>query len=122
MTARQDIEKYLGQWLELTQEEAGAIQLSKWKQLREIQSAKESLKSSLSAARERMLTEIGSWIGTAIEPLRAEVGRLASLEGRNAALLTAKMKKARVEQEKRVEAQRNLRRLRRSYGSVPDRD
>jgi hypothetical protein len=118
MNARQDIEKYLGQWFELTQAEAGAIQSAEWTEVREIQTAKATLQKSLTAARERLMAEENSGLlmpGTDA-PLRAEVGKLVSQESRNAELLAAQMRRARAEQEKRAESLRNLRRLQRSYG------
>jgi hypothetical protein len=118
MRAKQDIEKYLGQWFELTQAEAGAIQSAEWAEVREIQSAKAALQKSLSAARERLMTEEGvdSLMPKSTDPLRVELGRLASLESRNEELVATQMRQARVEMEKRAEALRNLRRLQRSYG------
>lgn len=118
MKARHDIEKFLGRWFELTQAEAGAIQTSEWTELREIQSAKAELQKSLTAARERLMAEDGngSLAPKNTDPLRLELGRLASLESRNEAMLAAQMRQARVEQEKRSESLRNLRRLQRSYG------
>jgi hypothetical protein len=118
MNARQDIEKYLGQWFELTQAEAGAIQSAEWTEVREIQSAKAALQKSLTAARERLMAEENSGLLApgADEPLRAELGRLVSQESRNAELVAAQMRRARAEQEKRAESLRNLRRLQRSYG------
>ena len=118
MNARQDIEKYLGQWFELTQAEAGAIQSAEWTEVREIQAAKAALQKSLTAARERLMAEENSGLlaTAADEPLRAEVGKLVSQESRNAELLAAQMRRARAEQEKRAESLRNLRRLQRSYG------
>jgi hypothetical protein len=118
MKARQDIEKFLGQWLELTQAEAGAIQTAEWTEVREIQSAKAELQKSLTAARERLMAEEsgGMFAPKADDPLQAELGRLVSRENRNAELLAAQMRRVRAEQEKRAESLRNLRRLQRSYG------
>jgi hypothetical protein len=118
MNARQDIEKYLGQWFELTQAEAGAIQSAEWTEVREIQTAKAALQKSLTAARERLMAEENSGLLApgADGPLRAEVGKLVSQESRNAELLAAQIRRARAEQEKRAESLRNLRRLQRSYG------
>ncbi len=118
MKARQDIEKYLSQWFELTQAEAGAIQTSEWTEVREIQSAKAELQKSLTAARERLMAEDDGGLLPAKtnDPLRLELGRLASLETRNSELVAAQMRRARSEQEKRAESVRNLRRLQRSYG------
>jgi hypothetical protein len=118
MNARHDIEKFLGQWLELTQAEAGAIESAEWSEVQEIQSTKAALQKSLSAARERLMAEeSGPLLAPKNDdPLRLEVGRLVSQENRNAELLAAQMRRARAEQEKRAEALRNLRRLQRSYG------
>jgi hypothetical protein len=118
MKARHDIEKFLGQWFELTQAEAGAIQTSEWTEVREIQSAKAELQKSLTAARERLMAECGGGLPAPAntDPLRMDLGRLVSLENRNAELLAAQMRRARAEQEKRAESLRNLRRLQRSYG------
>jgi hypothetical protein len=118
MKARHDIEKFLGQWFELTQAEAGAIQTAEWTEVRDIQFAKAELQKSLSAARERLMTEEngGLLAAKSNDPLRTEIGRLVSQESRNAELLAAQMRRARAEQEKRAESLRNLRRLQRSYG------
>jgi hypothetical protein len=118
MKARQDIEKFLGQWFELTQAEAGAIQTAEWTEVREIQSAKAELQKSLTAARERLMAEEngGLLAQNTNDPLRMEVGRLVSQENRNAELLAAQVQRARAEQERRAESLRNLRRLQRSYG------
>jgi hypothetical protein len=117
MGARQDIEKYLGQWLELTQAEAGAIESSEWAEVRKIQSTKAALQKSLTAARERLMEETGGLLmPKAEDPLRAQIGKLVSRESRNADLAAAKLQSARAEQEKRAESLRNLRRLQRSYG------
>jgi hypothetical protein len=122
MNAQQDIEKFLGQWLELTEAEAGAIQSSKWGKVREIQTGKAALQRSLTAARERWLAEnLGMLAPAAEHPLRMEVARLVSLENRNADLLTAQMRRAQAEKESRAEALRNLRRLERSYGRRMDK-
>ena len=118
MGARQDIERFLSQWFELTQAEAGAIESAEWAELREIQSAKAALQKSLSAARERLMAEetAGLFEAAVDIPLRAEIGRLVSHENRNAELLAAQMRRAQAEQVKRAESLRNLRRLQRSYG------
>ena len=118
MRARHDIEKFLGQWFELTQAEAGAIQTAEWTEVRDIQFAKAELQKSLSAARERLMTEEngGMLAPKTDDPLRTEIGRLVSQENRNAELLAAQMRRVREELEKRAESLRNLRRLQRSYG------
>jgi hypothetical protein len=118
MRARHDIEKFLGQWFELTQAEAGAIQTAEWTEVRDIQFAKSELQKSLSAAREKLMAEEngGLLAPKTDDPLRKELGRLVSQESRNAELLAAQMRRARAEQEKRAESLRNLRRLQRSYG------
>jgi hypothetical protein len=118
MKARQEIEKFLGRWFELTQAEAGAIQTAEWTEVREIQSAKAELQKSLTAARERLMKEEsgGLLASTPDDPLRAKLGRLVSRESRNAELLAAQMRRVREELEKRAESLRNLRRLQRSYG------
>jgi hypothetical protein len=118
MRARHDIEKFLGQWFELTQAEAGAIQTAEWTEVRDIQFAKAELQKSLSAAREKLMAEEngGLLAPKTDDPLRKELGRLVSQENRNAELLAAQMRRARAEQEKRAESLRNLRRLQRSYG------
>jgi hypothetical protein len=118
MSARQDIERFLAQWFELTQAEAGAIQSAEWAEVREIQTTKAALQKSLSEARERLMAEETAG-PLAIGPddrLRAQVGRLVSHENRNAELVVAQVRRARSEQQKRSEALRNLRRLQRSYG------
>ncbi len=122
MSARQDIERFLGQWFELTQAEAGAIQSAEWAEVREIQTAKAALQKSLSAARERLMTEETAGL-FAIGPndlLRTQVARLVSHENRNADLVVTQARRARAEQQKRTDALRNLRRLQQSYGRSED--
>lgn len=122
MSARQDIEKFLGQWFELTQAEAGAIQSAEWAEVREIQTAKAALQKSLSEARERLMAEETAGL-LAIGPndnLRMQLGRLVSHENRNADLVVAQARRARADQQKQTETLRNLRRLQRSYGRSED--
>jgi hypothetical protein len=118
MSARQDIERFLGQWFELTQAEAGAIQSAEWTEVREIQTAKAALQKSLSEARERLMAEetAGLLDFGPNDHLRAQLGRLVSHENRNADLVAVQVRRARTEHQKRAEALRNLRRLQRSYG------
>jgi hypothetical protein len=53
------------------------------------------------------------------KPFRAEIGRLISLEARNAELLAAQMRRARAQQETVDNAWRNLRKIQRSYVRKP---
>jgi hypothetical protein len=124
MSARQDIERFLGQWFELTQAEAGAIRSAEWTEVREIQTAKAALQKSLSAARERLMAEeTGNLFDLGPnDHLHVQVGRLVSHENRNADLVAVQVRRARAEQQKRVESLRNLRRLQRSYGRHSDVD
>lgn len=120
MSARQDINQLLGHWRRLTDAEAGAIQSAAWAALREIQSSKSALQSTISAALEKWSAEHdGVPANTDKHPFRAEVGRLLSLETRNAELLAAQIRRAKAEKQTLADTLRNLRRLSRSYGEKP---
>src|SRR5579863_10684110 len=97
MSARQDIERFLGQWFELTQAEAGAIQSAEWAEVREIQAAKAALQKSLTEARERLMAEetAGLFAIGLNDNLRTTLGRLVSHENRNAELVAAQARRAR---------------------------
>ena len=88
MSARKDIARLLEQWLQLTRDEATAIQSASWPALRDIQSRKAELQKSLSQAEKNWAAENPG----EPKPFRAEVGRLISLVARNAELLAAQMR------------------------------
>ncbi len=121
MTARQEIADLLEHWLQLTHAEAAAIGSAKWQSLKQIQAAKACLQKRLTQARETWLAEYPSKAVAAPgkHPFHAEMGRLLSLETRNAVLLTAKLQRARAQRESLNEAARNLRNVRRSYAPKP---
>jgi hypothetical protein len=117
MAARQEMADLLDQWLQLTHAEAGAIQSAKWPSLKEIQAAKISLQKRLTQTREKWESENSgeTLAGLVKHPFRAEIGRLLSLETRNADLLAAKLRKAHAQRESLNEAARNLRNVHQSY-------
>ena len=119
MSARQDINQLLGHWRKLTDAEAGAIQAAAWAALRDIQSSKNALQATISAALEKWSAENGVPASAGNHPFRAEVSRLLSLETRNAELLAAQIRRAKAEKQTMADTVRNLRRLRLSYGEKP---
>ena len=112
MSARQDMAVLLEQWLQFTEAEGVAIESAAWSRVREIQSRKAALKKSLAEVELRWLRENSSAVP---KPFRAEVGRLISLETRNADLLAAQLRRAQAEQESLNDATRNLHKIQRSY-------
>lgn len=116
MSARQEMDKLLGQWRQLTRAEAGAIQSCAWPDVGAIQSAKQTLQKSLNSALTNWTIENGGRTLPADDPLRLEVGRLISLESRNAELVAVQMRRAEQEMRRQSESLRNLRLLRSSYG------
>ena len=116
MSARQDIEKYLGEWQRLTQAEALAIDSAAWPRVTQVQSAKSSLRDSLTAALEQFAAETGGPL-PADHPLRLEASRLMSLESRNAALLAEQFRRAETKKKALTDSLQNLRRLRKAYGN-----
>lgn len=117
------IAKLLEQWFQLTQDEAVAIQSAAWPTLREIQAAKSLLQTRLGSAREKWESENSAHTHAASvpgkHPFHAELGRLLSMETRNAELLTAQMRRARAERESLNEAARNLRKVQHHYVLKP---
>jgi hypothetical protein len=123
MSALQDISQLLEQWLHYTEAETSAIQSAAWPALHEIQEAKSGLQKSVTDALDRWALE--NHIDTATRaradhPFRCEVNRLISLEARNSQLLSAQFHAKLEEKKSRDEAVLNLRRVRRSYGRMPD--
>ena len=116
MSARQDMAVLLEQWLEFTQAEGIAIESAAWSQVREIQARKAALQKSLAEV-ERSWRRENS--GAVQKPFRAEVGRLISLETRNAELLSAQLRRAEAEQESLNDAALNLHKIQRSYVRQP---
>jgi hypothetical protein len=121
MSARQEMADLLEQWLQMTRAEAGAIRSAKWASLRNIQAAKAGLQQRLTQAKEQWEAENpGKVLGGAGEnAFGAEIGRLLSLETRNAELLTAKLRRAHAQRESLNEAARNLRNVHETYALRP---
>jgi hypothetical protein len=119
MSARQDLDEFLGEWRRLTQAEAAAIQSASWSGVAAIQSAKSALQQSLSDALKRLVAETGSPL-PANHPLRAEAGRLISLENRNADLLAEQIRHAEARMKSQSGVLLNLRRLHLTYGRGHD--
>jgi hypothetical protein len=118
MSARQDLAVLLEQWFQFTQAEGAAIESAAWAEVREIQARKAALQKALAEVELRLGRENS---GAARNTFRATVGRLISLEARNAELLAAQLRRARAQQESLNEAERNLHKIQRSYvrRSVP---
>ncbi len=114
MSAQQDIARLLGEWRELSKAEGAAIQSAQWNTVREVQSRKADLQTSLAAAEAKWVAENSPNASTP-KPFRAEVARLISLEERNADLLAAQIRRARAQQETINQSWRNLRKIQRSY-------
>jgi hypothetical protein len=121
MSARKDMARLLEEWLQLTQAEGAAIQSAAWSAVKEIQARKTELQKSLAEAELNWAAENpGDTSGVpAPKPFRTEVGRLISLEARNAELLAAQLRRARAQQEALDQAYRNLRKIQRSYARKP---
>lgn len=119
MSAHGEVERLLAEWLELTRAEAGAIQSAAWCSVGEIQSSKARLQTSLTRAVQQWTVENGWQSLPANHPFQARVGRLISLETRNAQLVAAQMLRVQAERRRCAEDLLNLRRLQRSYGRTP---
>ncbi len=121
MSARKDTARLLDQWRELTQAEGAAIQSATWPAVKEIQARKTELQKSLAEAEQNWAAEnpVDAAGVPPAKPFRTEVGRLISLEARNAELLAAQLRRARARQEDLEQAYRNLRRIQRSYVRKP---
>ncbi len=119
MSARQDIAGLLQQWRRLTEAEGGAIQTAAWAAVKEIEAAKAGLQKELSRAMGKW-TEENAGAVLSINPFRAEVDRLISLEMRNREWLAAQQQRAQMEKESSDRALRTLRRVQRSYARQPD--
>jgi len=119
MAARQEMADLLDQWLQLTHAEAGAIQSATWPSLKDIQAAKVTLQKRFNQTREKWESENSGKTSqdTVNNPFRAEIGRLLSLETRNAGLLAAKLRRAHAQRESLNEAARNLRNVHQTYVS-----
>ncbi len=119
MAARQEMAALLDQWLQLTHAEAGAIESAKWPSLKDIQAAKVCLQKRLTQTREKWEAEYpgNTLAGPVKHSFRAEIGRLLSLETRNADLLAAKLRQAHAQRESLNEAARNLRNVHQTYVS-----
>lgn len=117
MAARQEMAELLDQWLQLTRAETGAIENGTWASLRETQAAKVSLQKRLSEAREKWRAENPGKLvaGPVKHPFYTVIGRLLSLETRNAALLAGKLRQAHAKRESLKDAARNLRKVQQSY-------
>jgi uncharacterized protein involved in exopolysaccharide biosynthesis len=117
MSARKELAGILEQWLQLTRAEGAAIQASAWPTVRRIQARRAALRKSLTeAARTCAEEDAAAGPGNpAPRPFRAEAGRIISLLTRNGAALTAQLSRARARQESLDQANRNLRRIQRSY-------
>jgi hypothetical protein len=115
MSAHHDLERFLGQWRQLSQAEAAAIQSAAWSSVAGIQATKSALQKALTGALAQFAAETGGPL-PANHPLRAEAGRLISLETRNAGLLAEQIRLAEAKRESQCGALRNLRRLHQTYG------
>ncbi len=117
MSARRELAGILEQWLQLTRAEGAAIQAAVWPAVRRIQARKAALRKSLAEAAQTCAEEDAAADpgNPAPKPFRAEVGRIISLLTRNGAALTAQLSQARARQESLDQANRNLRRIQRSY-------
>lgn len=110
MSARADIGKILAEWRKLTLAEGGAIQAAAWSRVSQIQSRKRALQKTFDAVRDQSESE---------SSIRAELGRLLSLEERNRAWLAEQLQRARAEQDSLDQSYRNLRKIQRSYVRKP---
>ncbi|HZM03029.1 MAG TPA: hypothetical protein VFC44_08385 [Candidatus Saccharimonadales bacterium] len=117
MNARQDIARLLEQWLQLTQEEGAAIKAALWPAVKRIQAQKAALQTPLTEAAQRWAEEDSSngGLNAALQPFRAEVGRILSLLTRNGEALAAQLRRAQAEQELLDQATRNLSKIEGSY-------
>ena len=122
MTAKKEIANHLEAWRQLTQAEAAAIQRGLWPVLRKVQAVKASLQKLLNEARAKWDTKIagGALEPSVQKPLRQAIAKLVSMEGRNAHLLTVKLRVAEARRKSLDEAARNLRKVQASYASKPD--
>jgi hypothetical protein len=109
----------LERWLTLTQDEAVAIQDAAWMRVTEIQAGKAALQQLIIDVHERWEKENPrDLIHPETHPFRAQLGRLISLESRNAELVAVQRRRALVQQQVVEQAGRNLRKVRSSY--TPD--
>jgi hypothetical protein len=106
MNARQELAGLLEQWLQLTQAEGAAIQAADWTKVREVQATKARLQPAITETKNKFPGTI---------PFPAQVGRLLSLETRNSELLAAQVRRVSAEKTSIDQAQKNLRRIQRSY-------
>ncbi|MGP8201486.1 MAG: hypothetical protein ACLQU4_18505 [Limisphaerales bacterium] len=116
MSARKELAGILEEWLQLTRSEGAAIQAAAWPALREIQARKAALrKSFIEAMRACAAEESGGAGKFAPRPFRAEASRILSLLTRNGAALAAQLSRAKARRELLNQADRNLRKIQRSY-------
>jgi predicted deacylase len=116
MSARKELAGILEKWLQLTRAEGAAIQAAAWSALGEIQARKAALRKSLAEAmRACVEEEAGSAGKFAPRAFRAEASRILSLLTRNGAALAAQLSRAKAQRESLDQADRNLRRIERSY-------
>ncbi|MDB6020634.1 MAG: hypothetical protein JWQ04_491 [Pedosphaera sp.] len=106
MNARQELAGLLDQWLQLTQAEGAAIQAADWAKVREIQTTKARLQPAIAETKNKFSGAI---------PFPAQVGRLLSMETRNSELLAEQVRRVSAEKASLDQAQKNLRRIQRSY-------
>ena len=108
--------RLLKQWLELSQAEGSAIEAASWSRVSELQAGKAALQKSIVETQEKWVRESpGEFDDPATRPFRVEVGRLISLEARNAELLATQVRRAQTRQAMLNEVNRNVGKIRRSY-------
>jgi len=111
----------LAEWRRLTEREAQAILSDDWKSVAEQQQRKARLREELTRVR-----ELAGTAPTTGEPddggdedeLKAVATELVALETRNREVLSAKRQARQAELQRVNEAVRNLRGVRRAYGSI----
>jgi hypothetical protein len=113
MSAHEEIDSILEQWLQLTEAEGAAIQKGNWPEVKRLQCRKGVLRQPLSEA-------IRHYAADPARPgsrhFRSRVARLNSLLTRNGALLADQLRRARARQETLNQTRRNLQGIGRIYG------
>ena len=118
MSARQEIQELYEKWVALTEEEGFYIMERDWERVRRAQSGKAQLQVAITEAHGRWRIESpGSDFSES--PFRAQIGKLISLENRNAAFLSDVRKQCESERQRLEQSQQNLHRVRKAYFNNP---
>ena len=111
MSVHRDISRLFETWLTLTKAESEAIRRADWEEVKVIQARKKQMQEEITLAHET-LSRTDPQFET---PFRAHLGRLVSMENKNASLIEQQSRQNTQDLANLEQNHKNLQRIRNSY-------